>query len=218
MTISMEGNVKTAKEGNAMSALLRAVRLFDQNCRHRRPSEESDMPSERPIARLRDLGAPESEAKSSPFGEQLRAGALLKKLNPWQVRATALITLLGPPAASLIFIAVYYFEYWRTVPFNFADCLVVFFLIAIPGGYAFGAVPVLLAALLYCALLTAHSRLLRQLIRAWAAAICSGLASLVWFCEWLSASGIYGLVGALVMAALSVSSPRPGAKQLMVKE
>jgi len=218
MTISMEGDVKTPKEGNAMSALLRAVRLFDQNCRHIRRSEEGDRPSERPIALLRDLGAPESEAKSNPLGERLRAGALLKKGTPWQVRATALITLLGPPAASLILLAVYYFEYWRTVPFNFADCLVVFFLIAIPVGYAFGAVPALLAALLYCALLTAHSRLLRPVIRACVAAICGGLASWVGFCESLGASGIYGLVGALVMAALSVSSPRPGAKQLMVKE
>ena len=131
-----------------MSTLLRAVRSFDQNYRHIRPSEESDMPSERPIARLRDLGAPESEAKSNPFGGPLRAGALLKKLTPWQVRATVLITLLGPPAAHLILLAAYYFEYWRTVPFNFADCLVVFFLFAIPVGYAFGAVPALLAALL----------------------------------------------------------------------
>jgi hypothetical protein len=70
--------------------------------------------------------------------------------------------------------------------------------------------------LLYCALLTAHSRLLRQLIRTWSVAICGGLASWVWFCEWLGALSIYGLVGALVMAALSVRSPRPGAKQLMV--
>jgi hypothetical protein len=52
-----------------MSALLRAVRSFDQNCRqHIRPSEESDMPSGRHIA----------------------------------LRASVLITLLGPPAASLI--------------------------------------------------------------------------------------------------------------------
>jgi hypothetical protein len=218
MTISMEGDVKTAKEGNAMSALLRAVKSFDQNCRHLRPSEESDMPSQRPIALLRDFDAAESETKSNPIGGQLRAGALLKKRTPWQVRATALITLLGPPAASLILLTVYNFEYWRIVSFNFADFLIVFFLIAIPAGYAFGAVPALLASSLYCALLTAHSRLLRPLIRAGVAAISGGLASWVWFCEWLGASGIYGLVGALVMAALSVSSPRPGAKQLMVKE
>ena len=83
-----------------MSTLLRAVRSFDQNCRHIRPSEELDRPSGRPIEFLRDFHAPESEAKSIPFGGQLRAGALLKKRTPWQVRATALITLLGPPAAS----------------------------------------------------------------------------------------------------------------------
>jgi hypothetical protein len=185
----MEGGMKTAKEGNAMSALF-----------------------------LRDLSAPESEAKSNLFGGRLRAGALLKKLTPWQVRATVLITLLGPPAANLILLAAYYFEYWRTIPFNFADCLVVFFLFAIPVRYVFGAVPALLAALLQCALLTARSRLLRPLIPACVAAICGGLANCVWFCEWLSASGIYGLVGSLVMAALSLSSPRPGTKQLMVKE
>ena len=201
-----------------MSAVLRAVKSFDQNCRHIRPSEESDMPSQRPIALLRNFDAPESEAKSNLIGGHLHAGVLLKKRTPWQVRATALITLLGPPAPSLILLAVYNFEYWRVVSFNFADCLVVFILIVIPVGYAFGAVPALLAALLYCALLTAHSRLLRQLIRAWAAAICGGLASWVWFYEWLSASSIYGLLGALVMAVLSVSSPRPGAKQLMLKE
>ena len=88
-----------------MSTLLRAVRSFDQNCRHIRPSEESDGPSGRLIAFLRDFRAPESEAKSNPFGGQLRAGALLKKRTPWQVRGTALITLLGPPAASLILLA-----------------------------------------------------------------------------------------------------------------
>ena len=77
-----------------MSTLLRAVRSFDQNCRHIRPSEESDRPSGRLIAFLRDFHAPESEAKSNPFGGQLRAGALLKKRAPWQVRGTALITLL----------------------------------------------------------------------------------------------------------------------------
>jgi hypothetical protein len=60
MTIPMEGDVKTAKEVNAMSALLRAVRWFDQNCRHIRPSEESDRPSGRPIEFLRDFHAPES--------------------------------------------------------------------------------------------------------------------------------------------------------------
>jgi hypothetical protein len=141
-----------------MSALLRAVRSFDQNWRHIRPSEESDMPSVRPIALLRDLGAPESEAKSNPFGGQQRAGALLKKLIPWQVRATALITLLGPPAASFILIL------FRVL----ADC----------------------------------SFQLRRLPRC---LLSDRDPSWVWFCEWLSASGIYGLVGAFVMAALSVS-------------
>jgi hypothetical protein len=188
--------VKTAKEENAMSALLRAVRSFDRSGRAIRPSEEGDVLAER----------------------RLRAGAPLKKSSPRRVHATALITLLGPPAASLILLAVYYFEYWRGVPFNLTDAVIVLFLIAVPEGYAFGAVPALLAALLYCALLTAHARLVRPLIRACVAGICGGLASWAWFCGSLGASGIYGLVGALVMASLSVSLPRPGAKQLMVKE
>jgi hypothetical protein len=215
MTISMQGDVKMAKEGKAMSALLRAVRPIERSGRHIRPSAESDdMPSEKPVTLFRDLDAPEGGAELNPFGGQLRAGALPKKRDPWQVRAIALNTLLGPPAASLILLAAYYFDYWQTVAFNFTDFLFVFFLIAIPEGYVFGAVPALLAALLYCALLTAHSRLLRPLIRACVAAICGGLASWVWLCESLGASGIYGLVGGLVMASLSVSSPRPGAKQL----
>jgi hypothetical protein len=218
MTIPMQGDVKMAKEGKAMSALLHADRPIDRSGRHIRPSAESDMPSEKPVTLCRDLDAPKGEAESNPFGGQLRAGALLRKRDPWQVRAIALNTLLGPPAASLILLAAYYFDYWRTIPFNFTDFLLVFFLIAIPEGYVFGAVPALLAALLYCALLTAHSRLLRPLIRGCVAAICGGLASWVWLCESLGASGIYGLVGGLVMASLSVTSPRPGAKQLMVKE
>src|SRR5258708_36930940 len=111
MTICMERDVKTAKEENTMSALLHAVRSFDRNCRHIRPSEESDMPpSGRPIALLRDFHAPESEAKSNPFGGLLRAKALLETRTLWQVRATALITLFRPPPASLILLAVYYFE------------------------------------------------------------------------------------------------------------
>jgi hypothetical protein len=59
---------------------------------------------------------------------------------------------------------VYYLEYWRTVPFNFADFLVVFFLFAIPVGYAFGAVPALLAAL---ALLRSIDRSLKQTLERW---------------------------------------------------
>jgi hypothetical protein len=212
-TISIEGDAKTAKEGNAMSTLLHADRSFDQSVRPIRPSREGDRPSERPVA-LGDFDATEGEAKANPFGGRLCVAVLLKN-TPWQVRATTLMTLLGPPAASVILIAVYYCEYWPTVPFNFADSLLVLFLIAIPEGNAFGAVPALLAAVFYCALLTAEAKLLRPLIRAITAAFCGGLASWTWFCESLSASGIYALVGALVMAALSVNSPRPGAKQLM---
>lgn len=147
-----------------------------------------------------------------------RSRAAVKNHTPWQVRATALITILGPPAATLVLLPIDCFEYWRTVPFNLADLLVVFFLIAIPEGYVLGAVPALLAAVLYCALLTAHSRFTRPVIRACAAAICGGLASLTWFCECLGASTIYGLVGALVMTAMSVISPQVGAKQLIVQE
>jgi hypothetical protein len=213
-----ERECENGEGGEAMSARLGAVRSFDQSARPIRSSEATDMPSERPVALLRDFHALEGEAQSHPYGGRLRGGALPKENTPWQLRATALITLLAPPAASLILLAVYYFEYRRTVPFNVTDSLIVLFLIAIPQGYAFGAVPALLAALFYCALLTAHGRLLRSLIRACVAAICGGLSSWAWFCESLGASGIYGLVGALVMAALSVSSPGPGAEQHVVKE
>jgi hypothetical protein len=125
-----------------MSARLGAVRSFDQSARPIRSSEATDMPSERPVALLRDFHALEGEAQSHPYGGRLRAGALL----------------------------------------------------------------------------TADGRLLRPLIRGCVAAICSGLSSWAWLCESLGASGIYGLVGALVMAALSVSSPGPGAEQHVVKE
>jgi len=59
---------------------------------------------------------------------------------------------------------------------------------------------------------------LTALLGAPASAVGGGLAGWVWLWVWLGASGIYGLVGALVMAALSASAPRPGAKQLMVEE
>jgi hypothetical protein len=70
MTIPMKGDVKTAKEVNAMSALLRAVRWFDQNCWHIRPSEESDMPSERPIALLRDFHSMSSSIPNTLHSHQ----------------------------------------------------------------------------------------------------------------------------------------------------
>jgi hypothetical protein len=105
-----------------------------------------------------------------------------------------------------------YFEYWRAISFNFADFLAAYSMFAIPVGYVFGAVPALLAASLYCALLTANSRLLlwRPLTRAGVAALCGGLASGVWFWVLLrTAWGIYALVGALVMATLSLGTPQP---------
>ena len=122
---------------------------------------------------------------------------------PSQVRAIALIALLGPPTASLILLAIDYVEYWRAVPLNLADFLVFFFLLAIPVEYAFGAV---LAVSLYRAFMTVGSRLLRPRLamRARAAAVYGGLASCLWFREWLSAWGSYGVVGALVVAAPSL--------------
>ena len=159
----------------------------------------------------RGLDAPKVEAKSNRCGGHLRAGALLEKL-PWQVPAITRVTLIGPPIASLILLAVDYFEYWRAISFDFADFLAAYLVFAIPVGYVFGSVPMLLAASLYCALLTANSRLLpwRPLTRAGVAALCGGLASGVWFWVLLrTAWGIYALVGALVMAALSYGTPQP---------
>ena len=144
--------------------------------------------------------------RSNPSGRHLLAGALPARF-PWQVRVSAQIVLLGPPAASLMLLAVDYFRYWQAVPFNLGDFLVTFLLFAIPVGYVFGGVPALLAASLYGALLTANSRLLqrRQLTRAAVGAICGGLVSSVWFRELLHIDwGMYGLAGGLVMAALSL--------------
>ena len=125
---------------------------------------------------------------------------------PSQVRAIALIALLGPPTASLILLAIDHVEYWRAAPLNLADFLVAFFLLATPIEYAYGAVPAVLAVSLYRALLTAGSRLLQRRLatRACAAAVYGGLASCLWFREWLSAWGSYGVVGALVVAASSL--------------
>jgi hypothetical protein len=181
--------------------------------RSSRLSEDGGPRAVRPIPPSRELDAPESEAKSNPRGRLLGRDSWLKKV-PWQARTIAHITLLGPPAASLILLAVDCVEYWRAVPFNLASFLAVFFLFAVPVGYVFGAVPALLAASLYCALLTAHSALQqrRPWTRASVAAICGGLASGVWFWEQLRTGwGIYAVVGALVMAALSRGTPQlPG--------
>ncbi|HEX4209564.1 MAG TPA: hypothetical protein VHY56_04160, partial [Candidatus Binataceae bacterium] len=60
-----------------------------------------------------------------------------------------------------------------------------------------------------CALLTVHSQLFagRSWLRFCVGAVCGGLASGLWFLEWLGiAWNIYGLVGALVMAVLSLRS------------
>jgi hypothetical protein len=104
-----------------------------------------------------------------------------------------------------------YFEYWRAVPFNLTDFLGAFFLFALPVGYVCGFVPTLLAASLYCALLIANTGLRgrRPLARACVGAVCGGLASWVWFGEWLNVGQpVYGLVGALVMGALSLGHPQ----------
>ena len=151
----------------------------------------------------------ETKSNSNSFEGFLPAGAPSRELASWQVRATAFIALLGPPAASLILFVIYYLEYWRAVPFNFADLLIVFLLLAVPVGYVAGTVPALLAASLYCALISANSRRKRRLfMRASVGAICGSVASWVWFCEWLGASSIYGSVGGLVMAVLSLGSAR----------
>lgn len=124
----------------------------------------------------------------------------------WRVLPVVLCALLGPPIGSLILLAVYYFKYSQAIPLNLGNFLAVLFLLAIPVGYALGAVPALLAVSLYCGLLTACSRLLRRrmLTRVCVAALCGGLATWVWFREWVGASGFYGAVGAFVMAALSL--------------
>ena len=150
-----------------------------------------------------------AKSKWNASGWYQRAAALLDRL-PWQVHASARIALLGPPAASLILLGVYYFRYCQAVPFDPADFLDAFLLFAVPVGYAFGAVPALLTASLYCSLLTADSRLRQRGLgtRVGAGALCGGLMSSVWFRELTHTDwGVYGLTGALVMAALALSSP-----------
>jgi hypothetical protein len=207
----MARDAKTTKEEeNPVSTRLRSGGSLAADSRRSQLSEDGSPRSVPPIPLSRELDAPESKANSNPWVRHLGRDSWLKT-GPWQLRTTTLMTLLGPPAASLILLAVDYLEYWRAVPFNLADFLAVFFLFAIPVGYVFGAVPVLLAASLYCALLSARSGLQqwRPWRRACVAGICGGLASGVWFWAQLrTAWGIYALVGALVMAALSLRTPQ----------
>ena len=207
----MARDAKTTKEEeNPVSTRLRSGGSLAADSRRSRLSEDGSPRSVPPIPLARELDTPESKANSNPRGRHLGRDSWLKA-RPWQLRTTILITLLGPPAASLILLAVDYFEYWRAVPFNLGDFLAVFFLFAIPVGYVFGAIPLLFAASLYCALLTARSGLQqwRPWTRACVAGICGGLASGVWFWAQLrTAWGIYALVGALVMAALSLATPQ----------
>jgi hypothetical protein len=133
----------------------------------------------------------------------------LKLSLSWQLRTIVLITLVGPPTASLFLLTIDYCEYWQDVHFQFTDFLIAFLFFAVPVGYVFGAVPALLAALLYCAIWHPGTRLHRRIVaRACIAAACGGIASWLWFSKWLGVSGdIYGLSGALVMAALSLHLP-----------
>jgi hypothetical protein len=142
----------------------------------------------------------------------------LEDPGPWQLRAATRFALLGPPAAALIFLLIFYVECNRAVPLRLGEFLVIFFVVAVPEGYVLGVIPSLLAAILYCAVLTINSRFLQPLSRTSVAAVCGALASWIWFCEYLSASDSYGFVGALVMATLSVGSPRPNAKCFLGKE
>lgn len=103
-----------------MSTPLRSSGSLVPDSRQSGPSEDGSPRSVRPIPLPRDLDPPKSEAKSNRCGGHLRVHALLEKL-PWQVPATTRITLIGPPTASLILLAVDYFEYWRAISFNFAD-------------------------------------------------------------------------------------------------
>ena len=142
---SLARYVRTLENENIGGAPLRPDGSLTPDSRPLQALESRSLHPSRPIPLPRDLDAPESEAKSNPREEQLGAAALPKKF-PWQVRATTLITIFGPPTASLILLAVDYFEYWRAVPFNLGDFLAAFFLFAIPRGYAFGTGAALLAA------------------------------------------------------------------------
>ena len=200
--------IESVREKKSAGAL-RSVASSAPDLRRLRSSKEGSPLSALPMPPPRGSAAPQNEATSNPDVGHLRANGLLAKLR-WQVRAAILTTLLGPPTASLILLAVFYFEYWQASPFKLADFLAMFLLFAIPVGYVFGTVPALVAALLYCVLLTVKSSPLqrRWLTRACVAAACGGLASGVWFWLLRTPWGIYALVGALVMAASSLGTPQ----------
>lgn len=197
-----------------MSALPRIFSSFHARAKYFRSSDKGGPGPERTATRVRDLDARNGDTKtrSKALERGLRAGVRPDKRIPGQLREIARITLLGPPAASLILLVVGYARYWRGIPFDFATFLEAFFLFALPYGYFFGAIPLLVAASLYSVLLTANPRLLqgKPLTRTWVAAVCGGLASGVWFSGQLRVAwGIYALAGALVMAALSLGTPQP---------
>jgi hypothetical protein len=148
-------------------------------------------------------------AQSNPCLARPRSRTPLKLSLSWQLRTIVLITLLGPPTASLLLLAIDYYEYWQDVHFQFTDFLIAFLFFAVPVGYVFGTVPALLAAFLYCAIWNPGTRLHQRIAaRACIAAVCGGIASWAWFSKCLDVSGhIYGLSGALVMAALSLRLP-----------
>jgi len=183
---------KTMKQDRIMSAV-QPVRSTDSRRFRKRALLDSES-GEHPIP-------PAERRLTAPFKGTKRAA--------WQLRTAALITLLAPPAASFVLLAVDYFRYWRDIPFSPGDFLAALFVFAIPVGYAYGFVPALLAAVIYCAVLTADPRLLRRrlLTRACLGAVCGGLASSVWFAIWAGDWYVYGLAHAFVMAALSLRSP-----------
>jgi hypothetical protein len=133
----------------------------------------------------------------------------------WQVRTMLLIGTVGPPVASLILMTNTYLPLCVRQGESFdVPCFVAaFVLFAIPVGYVFGLVPALLAGVMYCAVVNGMAPLRPGVLpRACLAAVSGELVAEVWFRAVVGPdSHRYASVAVLVMALLSLPSPRTNA-------
>ena len=131
---------------------------------------------------------------------------------PWQVRATLLIGIVGPPLASLILLTIKFFPQLegRTEHVDVSGFISLFILFAVPVGYCFGVFPALLAGGIYCGALTAMATPRPGILpRACLGAISGGLVGGVWFHAVIGAdSRGYGSIAAFVLALVSLRWPR----------
>ena len=136
----------------------------------------------------------------------------------WRVRTILLIGTVGPPVASLILMTNTYLPLCVTHGRSFdVPCFVAaFVLFAVPVGYVFGLVPALLAGVMYCAAVHSMAPLRAGVLpRACLAAVSGELVAEVCFRAVVGPdSHRYASVAALVMALLSLPSPRTNAARV----